>query len=439
MSSICFIKSPGKSSGALLLLLFAMFANAAENHFRLLVLLTPATKAYYRAQGIQIKSYISDFVFASMNISFSNSKTNTVVDNAGIVEINFTEGTDICSDRDKINNNPTAQQLRKEYAADIVGLVAYSNFGYFTGNGCSVAGIGGPDNAYVAGKYDLSFDPIIFSHEVGHVFGCQHDLAHDANDYWPCKCSHGFYGDIHPDGVHFGSIMSYTGKIRPYYSNPDILWKCDLCGAQIYIGNAQANNASIIRGRASVVGAFVQPQADIAFSNRVWASDDFADAQATNSITVSGTSAVQSNSEVWLRANNSVTIGSGFTVAKGGALTIRAGVTALAKKGAADESPKPPVINPSSTAIPDEFSLQIAISAGSKSFAAHYSLPRICLVNLQIHDMAGRLVFQRDLGKKNQGKYMEEIPVNALRGGTIYLFKFRAGTYEKTLKVIPVQ
>ena len=112
--------------------------------------------------------------------------------------------------------------------------------------------------ARVAAEADRSFAVVhqecaatsySLAHEIGHLVGARHDLALD-DSMDPYPHGHGFV-----NGTKWRTMMSYKDSCGgcprlPVWSNPDI--KIDGVSA----GDAKADNARVLRDRASVVSTF---------------------------------------------------------------------------------------------------------------------------------------------------------------------------------------
>jgi ABC-type tungstate transport system permease subunit len=135
--------------------------------------------------------------------------------------------------------------LRDKYKADVNVLVVHDPVG------CGLA-------ARVAAEADRSFAVVhqecaatsySLAHEIGHLIGARHDLALD-DSMDPYPHGHGFV-----NGTNWRTMMSYKDSCGgcprlPIWSNPDI--KIDGVPA----GDAKADNARVLRDRASVVSKF---------------------------------------------------------------------------------------------------------------------------------------------------------------------------------------
>lgn len=71
------------------------------------------------------------------------------------------------------------------------------------------------DSSHVANYY-------VFAHELGHNFGCAHDLNNV--DVWGLYSYSLGYAFSTPHHGYIGTIMSYVGDRVLYYSNPDVLF-----------------------------------------------------------------------------------------------------------------------------------------------------------------------------------------------------------------------
>jgi len=149
---------------------------------------------------------------------------------------------------------PEAHSLRDTHGADIVILMTGQDYGgrayrmttvssNFEGNAFGVIGA-----SYTSTLFKQNY---LFSHECGHIFGCDHDwLFADGNDR-PFPYSYGsrWTGN---DGGEYLTIMStyYGGTLVYQFSNPDSYYQ------GLPTGTSTANNALTINNTKATVAAF---------------------------------------------------------------------------------------------------------------------------------------------------------------------------------------
>jgi hypothetical protein len=108
-------------------------------------------------------------------------------------------------------HDPGVDTLRNEYGADLVSLMISR------GNYAGIANCGGSDSVFCG-------NPVVFTHEIGHNFGCNHDRAQSP------ACPPNSYAYAHTfkltgGGCTFGTIMSYVGSVILNYSNPRVRFR----------------------------------------------------------------------------------------------------------------------------------------------------------------------------------------------------------------------
>ena len=141
-------------------------------------------------------------------------------------------------------------QLREQYAADVVHLFgSYQNFrrGQATGY---------PSDYHAV---VISGETSLFTHELGHNFGCQHDRNAAGTGGSSYAFGHVFTAD---DGQKYGCVMSYTGNAGAVklqrFSNPNISYKGTPTG--IPKGRVDsADNARMVDLTAPMIAAMRAP------------------------------------------------------------------------------------------------------------------------------------------------------------------------------------
>lgn len=135
--------------------------------------------------------------------------------------------------------------LREKYKADVSVLIVHDPVG------CGLAArvSAEADRAFAVVHQECAATSYSLSHEIGHLIGARHDLALD-DSMDPFPHGHGFV-----NGTKWRTMMSYKDSCGgcprlPVWSNPDI----KIGG--VTAGDAKADNARVLRDRASVVSTF---------------------------------------------------------------------------------------------------------------------------------------------------------------------------------------
>jgi hypothetical protein len=176
-----------------------------------------------------------------------------------------------------LSSDATVGSMRAQYGAD---LVVY------------LKTIGGA--AYIFAPYSCATfnDPLTFSHEVGHNFGCQHDRP---NATLCSTCPPYSYGySFTPAGqtTTYGTIMSYVGLTTPYYSNPSNFWAGTAMGVWDSLPNS-ADNSHAITVDAPTVAAWMTPSQVAALVSPGFVNSSTFAFNLTGPASVSGTYTVE--------------------------------------------------------------------------------------------------------------------------------------------------
>ena len=212
--------------------------------------------------------------------------------------------------------------LRSKYSADVCVLLVsaseYCGLGYINAD-YNYAFAVVRANSGCEGKYS-------FTHEIGHIIGCGHDMA-ALEHYSPYEYGHGYVHYL--EGIPSSSwrtLMAYgdacSGEAYctriPYWSNPDVYYNGVATGT-----TTRENNARVWNERAIIVSIFRIPQYNInytAASNNYEAI--FESIKAVNQITTSGGYEIQSGQTVEM-ISPTIRLSAGTTIKEGAKFIAR--------------------------------------------------------------------------------------------------------------------
>ena len=262
-------ESKEQSSVVVLPKRIASVAAAAANSpvVRVLIAYTQASSDYFNGATA---TAVANQALASLNQAFANSGVSIQAELAGTVSVAFTETGNFLNDLGSLRVNPTLVATRNGAAADIVITL----FGRLT-TGDNLCGL-----AYINPSSEYSYGIVVaqwlnaagdcFAHEVGHIFGADHNTANATSS--PFAYGHGYQytPTSHPDAIQcFRTIMAYdfscpVGSIFTpnNFSNPSVNIQYYNLGTGVPTftvpsGNAvYANNARVLNETAATVAAF---------------------------------------------------------------------------------------------------------------------------------------------------------------------------------------
>ncbi|WP_161964041.1 M12 family metallo-peptidase [Chitinophaga flava] len=197
----------------------------------------------------------------NMNLAYKNSGINHNARLVRAVRINYTETNDLMKSlydfREGVvhGTGPFGQlkDLRRCYHADVCVLITKD--GKPTGIGWEI-GVN-RDNAVCAMTSFLLVPRFTMAHEIGHLYGCRHEVALDPNNY-PFPYGHGYVFTKLKDkqGHYLHTVMAYGSVANngvttypiPYFSTPNLTYM------GLPLGTAsKEDNARVINERYSTL------------------------------------------------------------------------------------------------------------------------------------------------------------------------------------------
>jgi hypothetical protein len=245
-------------------------ATANSPVVRILVAYTPASTSYFNGATA---TGAANQAIVTLNQAFTNSNVNVQAELAGTVSVTYTETGNFENDLASLRVHPTLTTTRNAVAADVV-IILFSRLT----TGDSLCGL-----AYRKPSSEYSYGIVVaqwlnaagdcFAHEVGHIFGADHNTANATGS--PFSYGHGYQytspvispNIIGPIGC-FRTIMAYDFtcpqgglSVRNNFSNPSIyipyINANGVLLANIPSGNAiYANNARVLSEQGATVAAF---------------------------------------------------------------------------------------------------------------------------------------------------------------------------------------
>ncbi len=280
---------------------------AYDCKIRVLVLYTPNALSSPLESNIK-NTILTEVTFA--NQSFVGSQINYQIELVYVGQTNYTESGNMITDLTRFTDTgdgymDEVHTLRNRYSADVCVLLNNIPLDL---NGAGVVGATATNAFCVVNNYYDVLD-YSFSHEIGHLLGCNHENSANTSFAY----GHGY---VNPSKT-WRTIMAYgtTCNSCPRllrWSNPNVLHNGEPMGTV-----ATHNNARVWNERSNTVMAFSQPDSNVTFTNSDMPNTLYADVIAKQNITTSGTVNTNSGNTLNMRAGNSINLQPGFSVQAG--------------------------------------------------------------------------------------------------------------------------
>ncbi len=246
-----------RALAAALLLALPLASRAANTVVDILVVYTPAARAYAGGTNGMLAAINSHVALA--NTCYANSDVAVTLRLAAAAEVNYVETGSFNTDLVRLQNGADGYidevaTLRDAYGADLVCLVRRDAAAGVAG----LAYVGNATPSFAPYAYSVVADVwaagnLAFPHELGHNFGSYHDRANSSGATHPYAYGWRFYGN---DARQYITVMAYQpGSRIPYFSNPSILYQGQPTGVAYPAANA-ADNALLHDTNAAGTTAF---------------------------------------------------------------------------------------------------------------------------------------------------------------------------------------
>ena len=185
-----------------------------------------------------LEAHVSKSI-ADSNLCFYNSRVDLQLRLVHLEEVSYAPTDDLAKDRDRLmepndGHLDNIHALRDEYGADLVTLITADFYDAETSGIASTMDYPAlsfaDTNAFSAFTWEHMAAPYYtFAHEIGHLFGCQHNREDPSS--WEGHVFNAFsFGKRWQQGTtRYLTIMSYEyddggdyGQRIPYFSNPDV-------------------------------------------------------------------------------------------------------------------------------------------------------------------------------------------------------------------------
>lgn len=241
--------------------------------FDVLIAYTPAARV--AAGGLAVIESQARFAVEGANQRYANSGVATRARLVQTLEVPYTESVDgVFDDLTHLITDATGplaevRARRDAASADVACLFVAAprvvpRDGLFVGAGAFAVDLGADGQPF--GVPELGFSVVMpaydvattFAHELGHNFGCQHDIENvtfQGVNYGPGIFPYSYgYRFFAPNGSQYRDVMAYEpGFVIPYFSNPRVSY------SDAPTGSAEADNAQTINRTAPLIANLRRP------------------------------------------------------------------------------------------------------------------------------------------------------------------------------------
>lgn len=202
------------------------------------------------------------------NQVYEDSGTGVRFRNVHVGMVSYVESGDILIDRNRLRDRDAQVEevwrLRETWQADVVCMFVEKD--NYWGGGIANFPTASSMFSAIQGHvviYRAHFSPVMLAHELGHLFGCDHNQAAASADKLIFPFARGHHLEV--EDVVFRTIMAYVpGVWVPLFSSPDLRYR----GIPTGIAEGEdgaADNARVIRATAPLVAAYFAPKTFLEF------------------------------------------------------------------------------------------------------------------------------------------------------------------------------
>jgi len=279
--------------------------------------------AYTDDAEIGIGADVNGFIQSCIDVSndcYDNSSVSFNIELARSQKVFYDESLNSSTDKSCFRNTADGclddiHTTRSVYDADLNVLLVYGLESGICGSAYTVS-VSSYANAFCVARVSCAIDNYTFPHELGHLFGCRHDVYVDDTEI-PYAYGHGFVNLVD----EWRTVMAYNNLCEdydadcerlPYFSNPSVTYFGDQMGL-----SGVSDNESALESSMSAISGLETTVSAKSLGAETIEENEKGDVIASTSVVNSSSYTISSGADMTWRAGSFLKMNVGFQAVSG--------------------------------------------------------------------------------------------------------------------------